>query len=70
MDEKPSLVQIKGIRDGLLITLGGASWPDLASAFVKNVDDRSSFFQGARVVLNVGAIELRVAELSDRKSVV
>jgi septum site-determining protein MinC len=64
MDEKTSLVQIKGIRDGLLITLGGAAWPDLALAFVKNVDERSSFFQGARVALNVGAIELRVAELS------
>jgi septum site-determining protein MinC len=64
MDEKSSLVQIKGIRDGLLITLAGAAWPDLASAFVKNVDERSSFFQGARVALNVGANELRVAELS------
>ena len=64
MDEKPSLIQIKGIRDGLLITLGGAAWPDLASAFVKNVDERSSFFQGARVVLDVGTNELRVAELS------
>lgn len=64
MVETPSLIQIKGIRDGLLITLDGASWPELANAFVKNVDERSSFFQGARVVLNVGENELRVAELS------
>lgn len=64
MDETLSLIQIKGIRDGLLITLDGAAWPDLATAFVKNVDERSSFFQGARVALNVGANELRVAELS------
>jgi len=64
MDETPSLIQIKGIRDGLLITLGDAAWPDLAAAFVKNVDERSSFFKGARVVLNVGENELRVAELS------
>jgi septum site-determining protein MinC len=64
MVETPSSIQIKGIRDGLLITLGGAAWPDLASAFVKNVDERSSFFQGARVALNVGTNELRVAELS------
>ena len=64
MVETPSLIQIKGIRDGLLITLDGASWPELANAFVKNVDERSSFFQGARVVLNVGGNELRVAELS------
>jgi len=64
MNEAPSLIQIKGIRDGLLITLGEADWPELAAAFVKNVDDRSSFFRGARVALNVGINELRVAELS------
>jgi septum site-determining protein MinC len=64
MDEKSSSIQIKGIRDGLLITLGGAAWPDLASSFVRNVDERLSFFQGARVALDVGTTELRVAELS------
>jgi septum site-determining protein MinC len=64
MDEQPALIQIKGIRDGLLITLCGAAWPDMATAFVKNVEERASFFQGARVALNVGEIELRVAELS------
>lgn len=64
MDETPSLIHIKGIRDGLLITLGEAAWPDLAAAFVKNVDERSSFFHGARVALDVGINELRVAELS------
>ncbi len=64
MDKTSSFIQIKGIRDGLLITLDGATWPDLVTAFVKNVDERSSFFQGAHVALNVGANELRVAELS------
>jgi septum site-determining protein MinC len=64
MVETPSSIQIKGIRDGLLITLDGASWSELVEAFVKNVDDRSSFFQGARVVLDVGFNELRVADLS------
>ncbi len=64
MAETSSLIQIKGVRDGLLITLGGADWADLATAFVKNVDERSSFFNGARVALDVGVNELRVAELS------
>jgi septum site-determining protein MinC len=64
MENASSFIQIKGIRDGLLITLSGASWAELAPAFVKNVDERSSFFQGARVALNVGENELRVAELS------
>jgi len=64
MGETTSLIQIKGIRDGLLITLGGADWTDLAAAFVKNVDERSAFFKGARIALDVGENELRVAELS------
>jgi septum site-determining protein MinC len=65
MDKSTSLIQIKGIRDGLLITLDGTVWEDLATAFVKNVDERSSFFHGARIALNVGGSELRVAELSN-----
>jgi septum site-determining protein MinC len=64
MDETPSLIQIKGLRDGLLITLGDAPWLELEAAFIKHIDDQPSFFQGARVTLDVGAQVLRVAELS------
>jgi septum site-determining protein MinC len=64
MDETTSLIQIKGIRDGLLVTLAGAEWPDLVKAFIENMDSRSAFFQGGRVTLDVGLQELRVAELS------
>jgi septum site-determining protein MinC len=64
MDETTSLIQIKGIRDGLLVTLAGAEWPDLVKAFIQNMDSRSAFFQGGRVTLDVGPQELRVAELS------
>jgi septum site-determining protein MinC len=64
LTEMHSLIHIKGIRDGLLITLGDAAWPDLVTAFLKNVEERSSFFQGARIALDVGGKELRVAELS------
>ncbi|MGA2489585.1 MAG: septum site-determining protein MinC [Anaerolineales bacterium] len=65
MDETLPLIQIKGIRDGLLITLSGAAWPDLVKAFIDNIESRSAFFHGGRVVLEVGSQELRVAELSD-----
>jgi len=64
MGEKSSLIQIKGIRDGLLITLAGADWPDLVAAFIENIESRSAFFKGARVVLDVGPQDLRVADLS------
>jgi septum site-determining protein MinC len=65
MDEPtPSLIQIKGIRDGLLIALGEAPWPELIDVFIRHIDDQPSFFQGARVALDVGTNALRVAELS------
>ena len=64
MGDTSSLIQIKGIRDGLLITLAGAEWPDLVKAFIENIEERSAFFRGARVTLDVGLHELRVAELS------
>jgi septum site-determining protein MinC len=64
MGEKSSLIQIKGIRDGLLVTLTGAGWPELVAAFIENIESRSAFFQGGRVVLDVGTQDLRVAELS------
>jgi septum site-determining protein MinC len=64
MGEASSFVQIKGIRDGLLITLSGALWPELVTEFIRNIDERSTFFQGGRVALEVGTQELRVAELA------
>ena len=64
MGETTSLIQIKGIRDGLLVTLAGADWPELVAAFIENIESRAGFFQGGRVVLDVGSQDLRVAELS------
>ena len=64
MGEKSSFIQLKGIREGLLVTLAGATWPELVAAFIENIESRSAFFKGARVVLDVGAQDLRVADLS------
>jgi septum site-determining protein MinC len=66
MDEIPStFFQIKGIREGLLITFEDASWEDLEAALIQNIDDQPAFFQGARVILDVGLHDLRVAGLSE-----
>ena len=58
------MIQIKGIRDGLLVTLGEAPWADLVHALIENIESKSSFFQGARLALDVGVQDLRVADLS------
>jgi septum site-determining protein MinC len=57
-------LQIKGLRDGLLVTLGEGDWLDLVAAFARSIDEKPAFFQGARVAVDVGAHDLRVAELS------
>ncbi len=56
-------MQIKGIKDGLLVTLGEGNWPELESALLAQVDDKASFFKGARMALDVGNHILRAAEM-------
>lgn len=56
-------MQIKGIKDGLLVTLGEGEWADLETAFLAHVEEKAAFFQGARVALDVGNHILRAAEL-------
>jgi len=59
-----SLVQIKGMREGLLVSLGNAGWPGLQRALMDRIEKQPSFFQGARLALDVGNQVLHVAELS------
>lgn len=56
-------IQIKGVRDGLLVTLGEGDWPEIETALLQHIDERASFFQGARVALEVGNHILHAAEL-------
>ena len=65
MSDPNSLIQIKGLRDGLLVSLGNASWDDLRVALMEQIEARRSFFQGARVALDVGSQILHVNELSE-----
>lgn len=62
--EKRQLVNIKGIKDGLLITLGEGDWPELEAALLATIEERSGFLKGARVALDVGHHVLHVRELS------
>ncbi|MCS6995150.1 MAG: septum site-determining protein MinC [Anaerolineales bacterium] len=59
-----SLIQIKGIRDGLLVTLGEAAWPVAQRALLERIEAQPEFFKGARLSLDVGAQALRTAELT------
>lgn len=63
MNETRSLLQIKGLRDGLLISMDDASWEDQRAALIAHVDGQPAFFQGARLALDVASQVLHVNEL-------
>jgi septum site-determining protein MinC len=44
--------------------LRGEAWPDLQSALIAQIESQPTFFQGGRLVLDVGEHILKVAELS------
>lgn len=59
-----TLVQIKGMRDGLMVSLGDAGWPVVQRALLERIEQQPAFFQGARLALDVGNQALKSAELS------
>lgn len=56
-------LQIKGLRDGLLITLATLPWDEARQTLLAYIQERQSFFQGARLALDLGAQALKVNEL-------
>jgi len=62
--ENESLIQIKGIREGLLINAENGTWDDRKSALLTMVKQKESFFKGARVCLDVNDTSLRVKQIT------
>ena len=62
MDERAK-VQIKGIREGLLITVRNEDWPEAKTALQEQVKEQSDFLRGGRLILDVGNHVIRAAEL-------
>ncbi len=63
MNDLASLVQIKGLRDSLLVSLSDASWEDQSAALIAQIDQQPAFFQGARLALDVGSQVLKVNDM-------
>ena len=64
----PDTTAIKGIRQGLLVTLGGGDWSAELSALETRLGASPSFFSGGRVALDVGAQELGRAEIEEARA--
>jgi septum site-determining protein MinC len=61
--EMRSKVLIKGIKDGLLFTLGEGNWDELHSALLEQLDQQIEFLRGARLAIDVGNVILKAADL-------
>jgi len=71
MNDIASLIHIKGLRDGLLVSLSEAPWEEQCTALLAQIDGQQAFFNGARLALDIGNQILRVnemVELRDRLS--
>ena len=60
MDSK---VQIKGIREGLLVTLGEGSWDELEQSLILEMDEQAEFLQGAKLILDVKQHQVGAAKM-------
>jgi septum site-determining protein MinC len=63
-----SAVSIKGIRDGLLITIDQGDWAEAEATLLDQIRTRGEFFRGARVALEVGELALDREEIRKLKT--
>ncbi len=63
MAEFAAPIRIKGIRDGLLVSLPEGEWLDQSAALLTQIDDQQAFFRGARLALDVGPQVIKVNEM-------
>ena len=61
--ERQNTVQSKGIREGLLVSIGDGEWPEVQAALLKQIKDRGAFFNGARLAMDVGNRTLHASEM-------
>lgn len=61
--KQPESIQIKGIREGLLITLGEGEWQTIFFSLMEKISEKEKFFQGAKLALDVGNRILHAADL-------
>lgn len=59
----PPNIEIKGIQEGIKITLGEGEWAEIQSSLLTHVDEQKDFLQGAKLTLEVGNHILKAVEL-------
>ncbi len=64
-----ALFAIKGVRDGLLISLSPvAEWETMTTELAAHLDEQSSFYAGAQIIVDVGERPVPKYELTSLKA--
>lgn len=64
------LIAIKGIKDGLLVTLSPTEeWQAVTAKLASHIDERADFFSGANVTVELGSRPVPKYELSSLKAI-
>ncbi len=64
-DQIASTIRIKGVRDGLLLTLGGGSFGDLLATLAAELAQKANFLAGSGIVLELGKRPLEREQLTE-----
>jgi septum site-determining protein MinC len=57
-------IEVKGIKNGILIEVTEGDWEEREDALIKHIDQNLAFFEGARLVVDVGSRDLKSPDLS------
>ena len=64
-NEAGQSITIKGFRDGLFMTLGDAPYSQMMQELTAELEQKQSFLQGSRVVVEVGERPFTAAQLTE-----
>jgi septum site-determining protein MinC len=62
-------VQIKGIKDGILVTVRANDWDTINDALQEKIGEQEAFFQGAKIALDIGDQLVSAAQLGRLRDV-
>lgn len=63
-ERKKNAYAIKGFKEGLLITLGDEDWDEVRFQLLSQIDEKTKFFSGAKVAVEIGERVLHAAEMA------
>ncbi len=63
LENSEKYMEIKGTKDGILISVENVNWKQAKSEFFDQIKSRPDFFQGANILFNVGNSDLNKKDI-------